>query len=168
MRELGDLLDTAPSAAYRQQNRRAEVHGDAGVEAQLARACYVGVVTSDDDDGVALLGHGVVLRDDVGQCGFGIGVNLLVGDAECVGVGEIGGGVLEQQFEDVVGFLGRAGDRAEDTDPGDGRAQHLQHAKRDGGFSGVTFRRGDVDTRHGSGRFWHAQQPSVGRRPPCH
>ena len=94
VRELSNLLDAAPSASNRQQDRRSQVHGDAGVEAQFAGACDVGVITSDDHDGVALLGHGVVLRHDVGQCSFGIGVNLLVGDAECVGVGEIGSGVL--------------------------------------------------------------------------
>ena len=72
---------------------------------QLGGAGDVGVVAADDDDRVALGGHRVIPLDDVVDGGVTIGVQLLVGHADAALVGQAGGGLRQQQIQDVVAFL---------------------------------------------------------------
>ena len=69
---------------------------------QLAGSGDVGVVAADDQHRVALVGYLVVPVDDVGDGAVGILVQLLVADADALVVGQTGGGVGQQQFQDVV------------------------------------------------------------------
>ena len=92
---------------------------------------HVGVVAADDHHGVALVGHLVVAVDDLGDRRVGILVQLLVTHADALLVGQPGGGVRQQQFEDVVAVLAQSGDRPEHADLGDGGRQPVQDAERD-------------------------------------
>src|SRR5690606_39525377 len=97
----------------------------------------------------AAVRHRVVLADEVAERGVRVVVDVVVGGADAVLVGEGDGGVFEHQFEDVVDVAVGARDGTEDTDAGGGRAQRLQHAQGDRRLPGVPFRSCDVDARDG-------------------
>src|SRR6185436_14500060 len=166
--DLGDLFGGAALGLHREHGRRAEVDGDPRVHGQLAGSCDVGVVAADDQYRVALVGYVVIPVDDVGDRAVRILMQLLVADADTLVVGQTGGRVGQQQFQDVVAVLapaiarvvplpfGRAvppgllplrtaGDGAEDTDLGDGGRQPVQDAQCDRRLAGIALRRGDVD-----------------------
>ena len=103
--DVGDLLGAAALGPHRQQHRRAEVDRDTGVDAQLSGAGDIGVVAADDDHRVALGGHRVIPLDDVVDGGVTIGVQLLIGHADAALVGQAGGGLRQQQIQDVVAVL---------------------------------------------------------------
>ena len=65
--DLRDFVGGAVLGAHRQQDRRAEVHRDAGVDAEFARGGDIGVVAADDHHRVALVGHPVEPVHDVGD-----------------------------------------------------------------------------------------------------
>lgn len=141
--QLGDLRDLRGGpvrGAHRQHDGGTQVDGDARVDGQLAGAGDVGVVTAHDDDGIARVGNVVVALDDLGDGAVEVFVQALVTDTDAVLVVQAGGGMAQQQLQDVVAtVLSGAGDRPEDADLGDGRRQPRQDAERDGGLAGVTF-----------------------------
>ncbi len=141
---LGDLRGSAVPGPHREHHRRAEVHRDAGVHAQLRRGGDVGVVGADDDHGVAAGGHRVVAVDDVGDGAVGVLVQPLIAHPDAVVVGEAGVAVRQQQLEDVVAVL-TAGDRPEHPHLGHRGGQPMQDAQCDGGLAGVALGGGDVD-----------------------
>ena len=143
--DTGDLVGGAAFGAHRQQHRRAEVDRDPGVDRELGGAGDVGVVAADDHHRVARLRHRVIAVDDVGDRGVGVGVQLLVGHADALLVGQPGGGMLQQQFQDVVAVLTEPGDRPEHTDFGDRRGQSVQQPQRDRRLAGLRLGRRDVD-----------------------
>src|SRR5690625_2865611 len=70
-------------------------------------------------------------------------MDVVVGDAGALVVGQVGGGVVEEQVEDAVTFA-RAHDGAEDADLG-GSAGHLgEHPQGDGRLARLAFRGRDV------------------------
>jgi hypothetical protein len=99
---LCHLGGTAVPGLDREHHRGAEVRGDPRVDAQLAGGGDIGVVAADDEHRVALVGHPVVAVDDLADRGVGVLVQLLVTHADAVVVGQPGGGVGQQQFQDVV------------------------------------------------------------------
>ncbi len=105
--DLGDLFGGAALGLHREHDRRAEVGRDPRVHGQLAGSCDVGVVAADDQYRVALVGYVVIPVDDVGDRAVRILVQLLVADADTLVVGQTGGGVGQQQFQDVVAVLAR-------------------------------------------------------------
>jgi len=113
--DVADLLGRALLARDHEQHGGAEVRRDARVEGELGRAGHVGVVRADDDDGVALAGHRVVPRDDRREGRLLVLVDVLVGDADAVLVGQVDAVVPEQELEHVVTLLGAAGDRPVDA-----------------------------------------------------
>ena len=111
--QMRDLGRRAPEAADRKQHRRAQVHRDARVEVQLARADDVGVVAADDHHRVAFGGDRVVPQYDLTHGGVVVGVHLLVGEPLGLIVGQVRGRLVEQQFENVVALGGGTHDRPE-------------------------------------------------------
>ncbi len=142
--DLSDLLRRAVLRLDRQHDRRAEVGRDTGVGVQLARGGDIGVVAADDHHGVTAVGHVVEAVDDVGDGGVGIVVQLLIAHADALLVGQAGGGVGQQQLEDVVPVFTQAGDGPEHTDLGDGGRQPVQDAQCDRRLAGVTLGRRHV------------------------
>src|SRR5690606_3575657 len=95
--DLLDLLGRAAQGAHGEEDRGAEVRGRAPVEGELGRAGDVGVVRADDDDDVAALLDGVEALDDPGEGGRLVGVDVVVGDADAVLVGEVDAVVGQEQ-----------------------------------------------------------------------
>ncbi len=129
--DLGYLFRTAVLGLHREHDGRAEIGRYARVRRQLARRGHIGVVTADDQDRVALVGHPVIPVDYVADGGVGVLVQLLVTDANAVLVCQSRGGLRKQKFQDVVAVFAEARDRTEDTDLGDGGCQAMQDAQRD-------------------------------------
>ena len=151
---MGDLGRCPVGSLDREHDGRAEVDRDAGVHAQLAGGGDVGVVTADDQHGVALLGHAVEPVDDLGDRDIGILVHLLVADPDALVVTQPGRGAGQQQLEDVVAVLAQPGDRAEHPHPRHGRSKSVKDAERNGRLSGVTFGRRNID-RGSDDCLWH-------------
>ncbi len=142
-----------------QHHRGSEVDRDARIDAQLGGAGDVGVVAADDDDGVALVGHRVIALDNLLDGAVALDVQLLVVDADAALVGQAGGGMGQQQVDDVVAILSKARDRPEHTDFGHRGGQPMQDPQRDRRLAGVPFRRRDINTdRHA------VRQPSRRKR----
>ncbi len=119
LRDLSDVLRVTVVAVDGQHQGRPQVHRDPGVEAQLARVDDVGVVAADYQYGVTLPGDIVESRDDLAQCRFPVGEDLLVGHAAAGTVVVDGGGRMgQQQFELPIGLVQGSHDRPEDPDPG--------------------------------------------------
>ncbi len=107
--EVRDGLGGALTARDDQEDGGAQVRGDPRVERELGRAGDVGVVRPDDDHEVALLGDLVVPGDDLRERGLGVGVHVVVGDADGLLVGEVDAVVREQELQHVVAVLACAG-----------------------------------------------------------
>jgi hypothetical protein len=146
--DLDDLVWGAALGPHRQHHRRAEVDRDAGVDAQLTGARHVRIVAADDQHGVAVFGHGMEAVHDIGDRDVGILVQLLVTHAHALLIGESGGGVGQQQFQDVVAVLAEPGDGSKHPDPGHRRGQPVQDAQRDRRLAGVTLGGGYIDRRN--------------------
>jgi hypothetical protein len=114
----------------------------------------IGVVAADDQDSVAPVGDVVIPVDDVTDRAVRVLVQLLVADANAVLVGQVRGGLSQQQLQDVVAVLAKPGDRPEHTDLGDGGRQPVQDAQCDRRLAGVALGRRDVDP--GIRVSWHA------------
>ena len=162
--EVAHLGGCSVECLERQDDRSREVGRDACVVRELRRVADVGVVRSDDDDGVALRFDGVEARDDVGDGAARVCVYLVVGDADGFVVADVRRGVFEQEVEEVV-TLAVSGPRdgSEHADPAAGCRQERQHTERHRRFSGLRFRGHDVDLRcaHSVGRH-------SGQRSWCH
>ena len=127
-------------ALHREQHRRAEVHRDPRVEAEFARAGHVGVVAADDHDGVALLRHLVVPVDDLAERAVGIGVHLLVGDAEALLVATVGRACARAAARGCSRARRRVGRSAGTPPPRRRSPPALQDTERDGRLAGVALR----------------------------
>ena len=143
--DTGDLFGAAVIGPHRQQHRRAQVDRDPGVDREFGRAGDIGVVATDDHHRVAHLCHGVIRLDDAGDRGVDVGVQLRVGHAHALFVGQVRGGARQQEFQDVVAVLAEPGDRPEHTDFGDRRGQPVQQSQRDRRLAGFRLGRRDVD-----------------------
>ena len=143
--DAGDLFGGAVVGAYHQQHRRAEIDRDPGVDREFGRAGDIGVVATDDHHRVARLCHGVIRLDDAGDRGVDVGVQLLVGHAHALFIGQARGGARQQQFQDVVAFAAEPGDRPEHTDFGDRRGQPVKQSQRDRRLAGFRLGRRDVN-----------------------
>ena len=142
------LVDTPPLAVEDQQDRRAEVGGDPGVEGELRRCADVGVVASDDHHGVALLRDLVVARDDAVHRTVRVGVHLVIAHACALVVGQGDGVVRDEQVEDIVVDAARrrlgTDHRPEDRHPWHAAGQLLQHPERHRGLAGEALDAGYV------------------------
>src|SRR5690606_11239821 len=144
--DRGDLVGGAPGAADDEQHGRTEVGGHAGVEGELGGPGDVGVVGADDDDGVAAVVGDAVAVDDRGEGGVGVGVDVLVGDADGPLVG--GGHALaaDEQVDDVVVVGGgRPGDGPEDPRALDTPGEQVDETEGDERLAGEGLQRRDVD-----------------------
>ena len=142
------LVDAPPLAVEDQQDRRAEVGGDPGVEGELRRCADVGVVAADDHHGVALLRDLVVARDDAVHRTVGVGVHVVVAHAGALVVRQGDGVVRDEQVEDVVVDVARrrlgTDHRPEDRHPRHAARQLLQHPERHRGLAGEPLDPGHV------------------------
>src|SRR5690625_1611273 len=85
-------------------------------------------------------------------------MDVVVGDAGALVVGQVGGCVVEEQLEDTVTFA-RAHDGAKDADAG-GSAGHLgEHPQGDGRLTRLAFRGRDVHAGDHTGSV-AAEQPT--------
>jgi hypothetical protein len=139
-RQLSDLVGGSIGATQREEHGGTEIDRDARVEPQFTGAADVGVIATHDHHGVALRSHLVIATDDLAQRRILIGMHLLVSDPERLLVTQIGGRVLDEQFENVIRLVRRTSDRPKHTDPGRRRGEHLQHTQRNRGLAGVAFR----------------------------
>ena len=142
-------LTLCGASSEHEQDRGAEVRGDARVVGEFRGAADVGVVAADDHDRVALRLDRLVALDDRRQGRVGVSAHVVVGGSDAVVVGEIDAVVREQHLEHVVALLGRPCDRAEDPHPRGRMPQGLEDSEGDGGLAGVPLGGCDVDAlRH--------------------
>ena len=120
---LSDLLGRTAFRPHRKHHARAEIHRDTAIDAQLGRRGDVCVVRADDHHRVALVGHHVVPVDDLGDRTILILVQLLIRDTHALFIRQTGGGLWQQQIEDVVTVLAEPRDRPEHTDFRDSGSQ---------------------------------------------
>ncbi len=103
----------------------------------------VGVVRADDHHAVAPRCQCMEPGDDLADRGIRVVVDLLIGHAQAVLVGNVHGVVVDQEIEQRVPLVSvGAGDRAEDADPAARRREQGQQPQRDHGFPGLPLCRG--------------------------
>ncbi len=133
-----------PSAEH-EDHRSAQVGGDARVEGELGRTADVGVVGAEHDDRAALRLDRLVALDDPGERRLGVGMHVVVGDADALVVAEVDAIVLEEQLQDVVPLADRSSDGTEDADPLDLAGEGVEHAEGDRRLPCIAFDGRDVD-----------------------
>ena len=86
---LGYLRRRAIDAVHHERNGSREVRRDARIEFELRGTGDVRVVGANDDNRIAAPGHVVIARNDGRERGLGVGVDVVVGDANALLVGEV-------------------------------------------------------------------------------
>ena len=107
----------------------------------------------------------MVTLDDVAERGLRVVVHLLVRDPDALLVRQARGGVVQQQFQDVVAplplHISHPGDGPEDPDPGDSRGKPVKDAQRDGRLAGVPLGGSYIDRGHRrQRRIGHTPKPA--------
>ena len=117
---------------------------------ELGGGAHVGVVGPEDDDRVAPVFDGPEPLHDRGERSVGVGMHVVVADADRLVVGQLDHRVVgEQQLEHVVAFVGRARNGAEHTHTCGPAGQGVEGSEGDGRLARVAFGRADVDAvRH--------------------
>ncbi|GMA37957.1 hypothetical protein GCM10025883_00020 [Mobilicoccus caccae] len=117
-----------------QHHPRTQVGGEGGVGGELRGSGDAGEVRSDDEHHVVDRGEGVVALDGRADGGLGVAVDLLVGDADGLLQGRLGGGERVEELEDAVGGA-VLDDGAEDADPAAAGAEFGKEPDRQRGLS---------------------------------
>ncbi|GMA36322.1 hypothetical protein GCM10025876_25260 [Demequina litorisediminis] len=87
----------------------------------------------------------VIARDHRRERRLGVGVHILIGDADRVVIGGHYAVLPDEQVEDVVGSVGHARDGSEDPHTADRSGQQAGDPEGDGGLTGIALGRCDVD-----------------------
>ena len=104
-RQLSGLLGGPVAGGHRERDRRVEVGGDARIELQLLRAEVVGVVRTEDDDGVVAFGDAVVALHDGGERSLSVDPHVVIRHAVGLVVLFVHDGLMDEGGQDLVGGI---------------------------------------------------------------